>query len=71
MYLDIEYDNNHERMRLGQASSRAVEGWRFRHHKGVASRILIAAWAGVKGLVHKSLIVDKPAIAPARKRLSY
>jgi hypothetical protein len=71
MYQDIVYDNDYERIRLAQASRRAAQGWRFRHHKDAASRVLSVAWAGVKGLIHKALAVEKPAIAPAHKRLSY
>ena len=71
MYGDLIIDNDVAKLKMARADHEAAQGWRFRHHKGVASRILSAAWAGVKGLARRALTLDKPAIAPARKRLSY
>jgi hypothetical protein len=53
MYAESEYDNSYERMRLALSSRRAAEGWRFRHHKSRESRMLSAAWMGVRELVRR------------------
>ena len=56
---------------LEQAYRHGWQEWRFRHLKGVEGRVLSAMWASVAGLIRQALSVDKPGIAPARKRLSY
>ena len=71
MYADL---GNHYRaaiLEAARADRKAAEGWRFRSHKGAASRTLCAAWASLRGLVGKAVRIDKPGLAPARQRLSY
>jgi hypothetical protein len=60
-----------EVLEMARAGRKAAEGWRYRHHRGAASRMLSAAWAGLKGLAGKAVRIDKPDVAPARQRLSY
>jgi hypothetical protein len=54
-YGESIFDNDHIKFELSRADRKAANGWRFRHRKGMSSRILIAAWAGAKGLVRKAL----------------
>ena len=70
-YADLMVHYDAAKLEMAQIDRKAAEGWRFRHHKGAASRILSAAWAGLKGLARRALPVDRPAMAPTRKRLSY
>ena len=70
MYGDIVYHIDEQRVLLAQSSQRAADGWRFRNHKGLASRIVSAAWAGMKQIVFRGPLNGKPAIASARKQLS-
>ena len=72
MYFgDSALDNEHEVFELSRADRQAAQGWRFRHHRGAAARILIAARAGAQGLARRALRAEKPGIALAEKRLSY
>ena len=71
MYGDLIIDNDVAKLKMARADYEATQGWQFRHHKGVESRILSAVWARAKGLARRALTLDKPSIAPARKRLSY
>jgi hypothetical protein len=71
MYVDLDSHNDAAKLEMAQADRKAAAGWRYRHHRGAASRVLSAAWSGVKGIVDKALSAKRPGIAIARKRLSY
>ena len=62
------FDNDHAVFELSRADRQAGQGWRFRHHKGAAARILISARAGFKRLIQKALGTGKPSLAFMRKR---
>lgn len=72
MYFgESAFDNDHEVFELSRADRQAARGWRFRHHRGAASRILIAARASAKELIRRASRAEKPGIALADQRLSY
>ena len=71
MYAELNEHSSAARFEMRQLDRQAAQAWRFRHHRGAASRMLSTAWSGVKGLVEKGFDAKGPSIAPAHKRLSY
>ena len=71
MYADLDLHNEAARLEMAWADRKAAKAWRYRHHKGASSRALSAAWAVLQGLLGKGIRIEKPDIAPARRRLSY
>ena len=58
-YGESIFDDDHLRFELSRADRKAANGWRFRHCKGISSRILIAAWTGAKELVRRALRIGE------------
>jgi hypothetical protein len=71
MFGDFMLDNDYLMLEMAQADRRAAEAWRFRHHKGLGSRILSAAWAWAKRVVCRLLHREKPRVAQTREQYSY
>ena len=71
VYTDLDNHNYAEVLEMARADRKAAEGWRFRHHRGAASRALSVAWVGLKELLGAVHRIEVPAISPTRQRLSY